>query len=68
MLEGMFQKEERLAFPNATVVHVVVVNGCRYPGLLEALWIENKNKIFNQKNEIKWERFKSSLCVVLGAN
>lgn len=41
MLGEMFQREEMLAFPNVTVVHVVVVNGCRYPGLLEALWIEN---------------------------
>lgn len=50
MLGGMFPKEERLAFPNATVVHVVAVNGCRYPGLPEVLWIENKKNIFNQNN------------------
>lgn len=48
MLGGMFQKEERLAFPNATVVHVVVVNECRYLGLLEALWIENKKRFLTK--------------------
>lgn len=46
MLGGMFEREERLAFPNETAVHGVVANGHQYPGLLGALWIKSKN-IFN---------------------
>lgn len=42
----MFQSEEILPFPVEAIVHVVAVDGCQYPGLLEALLIENLNNQF----------------------
>lgn len=45
----MFQSEEILPFPVEAVVHIVVVDGCQYPGLLEALLIENKKFNFKLK-------------------
>lgn len=53
MMGGMFQREERLAFPNETAVHGVVANGRQYLGLLEVLWTKSKN-IFNENNKCRW--------------
>lgn len=65
MLGGMFEREERSAFPNETAAHGVVANGRRYPGPLGALW---KKRISFLTKTIKADGWKGSSDAVLVLN